>query len=447
MGISRTGKIIAGAAAILIAAAVVSMTSAFRRSTAREQVLDGPEGLNAVLTNEKSDVPALHGLDSQIENYMRTWGLNGVSLSVMRNDSLLYAKGYGNADIGKPMSPGNIMRMASVSKLITAAGIMVLKDRDSLSLSDKVFGPGGILDDPIFNAAIKDQNYYKITVEDLLRHKGGFSRRGGDPLFATRWLMIQNHWTSVPSEEQLLLTQLKRPLRFEPGTWQYYSNFGYLVLSMVIEKISKMDYDSFIQENVLRPAGCLDFKIAGNYYKDRYPEEVRYYVQKDDEPAEEFNNSGRKVVRCYGGNNVTGLAGAGAWVASTPELALFVASIDGKPEVPDIISKTSVKTMTEYFDNSTYSIGWIDTKPDGELTRSGTFSGTSALIKYYPDGECWIFITNTSTYKGPALADYTAGLFRRLRAAYSSKLPKRNLFLDKRAGQTLPVDEHHGLSD
>lgn len=417
---------VAGLVATLIV--VIAGKSAFgKRASAERESRPVPVNLNVTLTNEMSDTSSLAGFDRMVKNYLTYWAIHGASLSVMRNDSLLFAKGYGEADSGLEMQPGYILRMASVSKLVTAAGIMVLQDRGLLNIKDHVFGPDGILNDSTYNAAIKDTLYYRITVEDLLRHKGGFSRRGGDPMFSTRWIMMQNGWSEAPTQEQLMELQLKRRLKFVPGTAQEYSNFGYLALSMVIEKVSGMDYETFLQENVLRPAGCVDFHIAGNYYKHKLPNETRYYVQHDDEPAEEFNNSGRKVTRCYGGNNVTGLSGAGAWAASTPELTLFVASIDGRPEVPDIISRESVDLMTEYFDESTYSLGWNDTK-DGYWTRTGTFAGTSALIKYFPDGECWIFISNTSTYKGPGLARHTAELFDRLREKYSTRLPARNMF-------------------
>ena len=430
MSDSRTRRILLISVAGLVATLIVVIAgkSAFgKRASAERESSPVPVNLNVTLTNEMSDTSSLAGFDRMVKNYLTYWAIHGASLSVMRNDSLLFAKGYGEADSGLEMQPGYILRMASVSKLVTAAGIMVLQDRGLLNIKDHVFGPDGILNDSTYNAAIKDTLYYRITVEDLLRHKGGFSRRGGDPMFSTRWIMMQNGWSEAPTQEQLMELQLKRRLKFVPGTAQEYSNFGYLALSMVIEKVSGMDYETFMQENVLRPAGCVDFHIAGNYYKHKLPNETRYYVQHDDEPAEEFNNSGRKVTRCYGGNNVTGLSGAGAWAASTPELALFVASIDGRPEVPDIISRESVDLMTEYFDESTYSLGWNDTK-DGYWTRTGTFAGTSALIKYFPDGECWIFISNTSTYKGPGLARHTAELFDRLREKYSSKFPPRNMF-------------------
>ncbi len=388
--------------------------------------------LNNTLTNAVSDTSDLAKMDKDIRVFMQEWNIKGMSVSIMKNDSLVYSKGYGWADEAKKveMAPGTILRMASVSKLITATGIMKLQEEGKLSLSDKVFGEGGILTDTTYTQVIKDPNYYKITVEDLLRHKGGFTTSAGDPMFSTRTIILQNRLKTPPDHVTLLQTQLKRRLGFEPGTSQSYSNFGYLLLSMIIEEVTGQDYEEWMQENILKPANCIDFKIANNYYPEKYQNETRYYVQPNDEPVQEYNNSGKMVVRCYGGNDIRALSGAGAWVASTPELARFVASIDGKPEVPDILSEESIRQMTEYFDPDTYSLGWNDTKPDGEWTRTGTLSGTSALIKCYPDGECWILITNTSTWKGPSFSRYTAELFRKCREKYSGLLPVRDFFYE-----------------
>lgn len=386
--------------------------------------------LNETLTNSMSDSSCFAGIDAQVKEFMRYWGIQGISLSVMRHDSLMFAKGYGWADKEKKeeMTPRHILRLASVSKLITATGIMKLEEQGRLSLDDKVFGPEGILCDSVWTSLIKDSLYYDITVEHLLRHKGGFSTRGGDPMFSTRTIMLQNRLKSAPDQNTLVRIQLRKPLAFVPGETQEYSNFGFLLLSMIIEKVTGTDYESWMQENILKPAGCLDFHIARNYYADKYPTEVKYYVQPDDNPVDEFNNSGRKVVRCYGGNDIPTLSGAGAWAASTPELMRFVASIDGRPEVPDIISVESVRRMTEWFDPDTFSLGWNDTKPTGEWTRTGTFSGTSALIKYFPDGECWILVTNTSTWRGAGLARFTTEMFEKSRTECSDLLPLRNMF-------------------
>ena len=422
-------KVVLIIASFLAVSAIVTAIVAGGRgesiaSTEEEKVFR----LNDTLTNEMSDIPALEGLDRKIRTYLRKWHMKGASLAITRGDSLVYAKGYGWADEQKgiEMEPRHIMRMASVSKLITAVGIMVLQERDSLSIKDTVFGPSGILNDSLFNGLIKDRNYHKITVEHLLRHQGGFPR---DPLFSSRDVMTQLRLDHVPEKEDFYKVVLSRPIRFEPGSWQRYSNFGYLLLSDIIEKVSGKPYEQFIREDVLLPAGCFDMHIAANYYEDKRENEVRYYTHEGDgKYIEEYNKSGRIVERCYGGNNIPLLSGAGGWCGSTAELARFVAAIDGRPEVEDILSPESIAQMTEYFDKDTFSLGWNDTDPAKGWSRTGTLSGTSALVKCFPDGECWILITNTSTWKGPGQARYTDALFKQCRELYSVKLPARNLF-------------------
>lgn len=420
-----TTIIACAAAAIVIATA----SSIFLRPVPKAKPLDGiSPRLNLLLTNDLSDIPELSGLDRRIRNYMNKWQIKGASLAITRNDSLLYAKGYGWADEENDieMGPGHIMRMASVSKLITATGIMVLQDKGLLSIKDTVFGPSGILNDSLFIRTVKDRNYHKITVEHLLRHQGGFNR---DPLFSSRDVKHQLQLDHAPEKEDFYRLVLSRRLRFIPGSWQRYSNFGYLLLSDIIEKVSGKPYEQFIKEEVLIPAGCYDMHIAGNYYEDRRSNEVRYYTHDGDGKfIEEYNDSGRMVERCYGGNNIPLLSGAGAWCGSPAEISRLVASIDGDPRIPDIISRNSFLQMTEYLDTETFSLGWNDTNPAKGWSRTGTLSGTSALVKHFPDGECWILITNTSTWKGPGQARYTDALFKQCRELYSDRLPERNLF-------------------
>lgn len=415
--------------AILTIAAIATATIVIKTPMKQpEPLAPARVYLNQVLHNDSSQFEELEGLDKKVKAYMKRWEMKGASLVITRNDSLLYAKGFGWADqeLGIEMQPSHIMRMASVSKLITAVGIMVLQDRDSLSIKDTVFGPTGILNDSLFTAVIKDRNYKKITVEHLLRHQGGFYR---DPLFSSRDVKHQLQLDNPPVKEDFYRLVLGRRLKFMPGTSQDYSNFGYLLLSEIIEKVSGMPYEEFIRTEVLAPAGCYDMHIGGNYYDDKRENEVRYYTHNGDGKfIEDYTDNGVMVERCYGGNNIPLLSGAGAWCASPAEIARLVAAIDGRPEVQDIISYEAFQQMTEYFDKATYSLGWNDTAPEKGWSRTGTLSGTCALVRQYPDGECWIMITNTSTYKGPSQARYTETLFRQCRELYSEKLPTRNLF-------------------
>ena len=388
--------------------------------------------LNDTLTNALSAQPELHAMDSIMQRYLKRWEIHGAQLAISRHDSLLYARGFGYADKDRqiPMEPSYIMRMASVSKLVTATGIMKLRDMGKIRLSDKVFGPKGILNDTFYVNSIRDKRYFDITVEQLLRHKAGFTNYAGDAIFSTRYIMQQNHLTTPPDHRTLLRIVLRRHLGYTPGTAQRYCHIGYTLLSLIIEKRTGMSYENFMQRYVLNPAGCYDFHIAGNYLKDRRKNETVYYMHSSSVPVPEFNNSGRMVVRCYGENDITTALGAGAWVASAAELCRLVASIDGDRIVPDVISPQAVKLMTQEMPDHQFSLGWNFTPRNRPWIRTGSLVGTSALVLRYPDGECWVFITNTSTWKGHKFSQDTMALFEKLRKRFGSKMPKRNMFIN-----------------
>lgn len=388
-------------------------------------------GLNDVISNEMSDCEQTERMDADIDRFMRKWEIKGLSLAVTRHDSLLYAKSYGyfDADRQIPLKPGHIMRIASVSKLITATAVMKLVEQGKLRLDSHVFGSRGILNDKEYVEAIKDTAYYSITVEDLLRHEGGFTNAGGDPMFNTPVMMLRYKLDQAPDSKTLVKNIISRRLRYRPGSMRYYSNFGYLLLSLVVEKAAGKDYESYVREDVLRPAGCYGFHIAGTYKEERRPGESFYYMASDAEPVPEYNNSGRMVPRCYGGNNIRGLQGAGGWAASAVELARLVASIDGDPHVEDILSLQSVNAMTGVRGKDSFGMGWHRVSQRGEWTRSGSLSCTGALIRHFSDGECWVIVTNTGSWIGPRLPREMAALVNKFRLRYSDKLPRQDLFL------------------
>lgn len=382
--------------------------------------------INHLLSNEMSDIDVCKKLDNYVNKFLRRWEIKGGSLAIIKNGKLLYAKGYGWADqeMGVKMDVGNIMRVASLSKLITAASIMKLEEDSLLKLSDKVFGPGGILNDEQFSH-FKDKRCKNITVENLLRHQGGFATYRGDPLFCTREIMIWEKLDSVPDMNRVIEFALSQKLGFNPGTSTKYSNVGYLMLSKIIEKLSGMSYENYCLKNVLFPAGCYDMHLAHNYYEDKYPNEVRYYETHDAEPVLAFNNSGDSLYRRYGGNNIEGLYGAGGWVSSPTEFARFIASIDGDSDIPDIISPESVKKMITNTGGQ-LPVGWVRASSNSDWFRSGTLAGSSAVAKKQKNGYIWVFITNTSSWKGSKFPKYIDAMFRS--ASNGIEWPERDLF-------------------
>ena len=124
-----------------------------------EQVV--PVGLNEKLSNSLSERREFEGLDKEMKRYLRKWEMKGASVAIMRNDSLIFAKGYGWADEEEEikMESGHILRMASVSKLITAIGIMKLQDEGRLNIKNKVFGPEGVMKGSDLDTLIRHSAY------------------------------------------------------------------------------------------------------------------------------------------------------------------------------------------------------------------------------------------------------------------------------------------------
>lgn len=381
------------------------------------------------LTNRSSAYAPLDPMNREIERFMQKWQIKGLSLAVTRHDSLVYAMGYGysDAEIGRKLESTDIMRIASASKLVTAIGVMKLVEQGKLTLDTKIFGPEGILNDSAYTQAMCDKRMLDITVDHLLRHMGGFGRGAGDPMFTTNEIIKAKHLQGPPTPEELVKIVLGRRIAFAPGHGRIYSNFGYMLLSMAMERVSGMSYWDYVTENVLEPAGCYSFRPATNYYEERHPNESKYYAP-DDELVEEFNGSGRMVSRVYGGNDFNALKGAGGWCASAADFARLVAAADGDPRLEDVISRNSVATLTEHSDDEKMSRGWSECDAYGKWTRTGTLSSTHTLVERFPNGDCWVLITNSGIWTGFHFTRDLQRLLDRLRDRYSDSLPRRNLF-------------------
>lgn len=386
-----------------------------------------PIAINHILSNELSNMPSTAKLDSQIVNFMKQWNIKGASLAIMKDEKLIYAKGYGWADLEQNVETEvrHVFRIASLSKLITAVAIMKLREEGKLSLDDKIFDRGGHLNRPAFSK-FSDKRIRNITIEHLLRHKGGFSNRRGDPMFSLSDISKELNLNRAVTENELIQYILTKRLAFAPGTGSRYSNVGYFLLSKVIEAVTGQSYESYIKDSILTPNGIYDMHLARNFYKDKYLNEVKYYEPSSEESIAAFDGSEKLLPRCYGGNNIEILLGAGAWVASPVELLKFVSMIDGRDQVEDILSKESIALMT-HSQPATLPIGWAKCTSSGDWSRTGTLSGSSALIKYNNNGYSWVFITNTGSWKGAAFPKSIDQFFRGAMQRVSH-WPERDLF-------------------
>lgn len=417
---------------ILILTLVVVLLDTHTSSSKREELhIPYDSKLDPVshrISNELSSSEATKRADYRIKRFLEYWRIKGASVALVKDQKLVFAKGYGYADVENnvKVEPDHLFRIASVSKLITATAIMKLKEEGKLQLSNRVFGEDGILNSENY-LNICDKRSKRITVEHLLRHTAGFTSRYGDQMFLPITIAERMNVPAPANAETIIEFALSKRLHFTPGSRGSYSNLGYVILEKIIEASSGKDYEVYVQEHILQPAGIFDMHLGKNLREDKLPNEVNYYEQSNAILVPAFDGSGGKVHRSNGGNNIEELGGAGAWIASAAELMKFYVAIDGKDKQADILSKESIEYMTKPSRRGFSPIGWKGTRSNGTWWRTGTLAGSSALMKQNPDGSTWVIITNTSSWKGSDFPKELSKLMNRVMRSVK-QWPETDLF-------------------
>jgi CubicO group peptidase (beta-lactamase class C family) len=195
----------------------------------------------------------------RVDNYLSELGKVGFygSVLVELNGDLIVSKGYGFSDTKNQIknSPASVFDIGSITKQFTAVAILVLDMQGKISTDDKI--------SKFFESIPKDKEL--ITVHDLLRHQSGLVSNVG------------KDYEKI-SEAEFLDKVFSSQLSFEAGTNFSYSNVGYSLLAMIIERVSDQNYETYLYENLWKPAqmemtGYIrpDFdtsRIAVGYYSD-----------------------------------------------------------------------------------------------------------------------------------------------------------------------------------
>ena len=378
-------------------------------------------------------------IDRLFESFIARYNIMGASVAVSKDERLIYAKGFGlaNAETAEPVQPGHLFRVASVSKLITAAAVLKLMEENKLHLDDKVFGENGILNDEIFRD-YKDNRVEKITIKHLLNHTSGWSRSKGDPVFNSLYI-ARKMGQEPPADENLIIEYvLNTYLSYNPGTIYSYSNLGYLILGEIIARKAGMPYEDYVVMNVLKPLGIHDMHLGRSLYHEKFPNEAHYYEPPGSAMCLAFDGSGRMVSKSYGGNNMELLGAAGGWVASAPELVKFVSAIDGFDRLPDLLSDSIIDQMTDPEIAGKGLLGWRGADNHGTWWRTGTLSGSLAFIMRMENGLNWVVLLNTSGYKRQRLHNKMSKTI--FAASYRVKdWPQYDLFIEEEYSRPSPI--------
>jgi CubicO group peptidase (beta-lactamase class C family) len=358
----------------------------------------------AIAQPQAAERPAIAGvadprctpIDNLLASFIAEKHLPGAALAIARRDRLVYARGFGSADLeaGRPVQPDTLFRIASVSKPLTAAAILRLAEQGRLSLDDHAFAVlGGI-------PADADPRLAKIMIRDLLSHAGGFDRGiSGDPMFMSRRIATDLHIPSPPSSSEIIRWMSSRPLDFDPGSKSVYSNFGYCILGRVIEHAGGRPYDQYVQEEILRPVGITRMRLGATLDSGRIEGESRYYTPESGGPSV-FDNPGGRTENPYGSWCLESMDAHGGWIASAPDLVRFAIAI---AEPGRILSKESIDAMWSrppYLnagEKAFYALGW-NVRLEGatiDARHNGSLPGTSTMLVRRTDGLAWAVLFNT----------------------------------------------------
>ena len=400
-----------------------------------------PVTLPAEIPISGAAVPGMESYDQTITDFMRKFAIPGGAVAVLRDGKLIYARGFGYADVENktPAQPDALFRIASVSKPITAAAIMKLVEEGKLELDDRVApfiahltpAPG----------ATGDPRWEQITIRHLLNHTGGWDRNrpngGFDPIDRPAIAAAAVNAPAPASSETLIRYMKGMPLDFDPGEKWAYSNFGYIILGRVIERVSGMPYEEYVRARVLQPVGANRTQQGRSRMHDALADEVKYYwpgagVNAPLVPSV-FPGEGM-VPFNYGGFHLEAGDASGAWVSSTVDLLRFLAGVDGRANRPDILSAGLVAEMTStgpaVCGNGSchYGAGWFvrPTQGDANWWHGGTLPGTTGMLVRTYHNFSWVGLFNTRSLTANLEAELDAALWNAFGGVTS--FPAHDLF-------------------
>lgn len=315
---------------------------------------------------EKRNLQAQH-LDS-LFNFSHSNGMFNGAVMVAKNDSIIYKRAFGYADEETKIeiSSKSVFYIASVSKQVTAMGIMMLKEQGKLSFDDQLkhFFPN-------YPAYLKD-----ITIRQLLNHTSG--------LTDTEYYKL----TNPTNEDVLRILMNQDALELETGKVFRYSNSGYVMLALIIQQITGKPVDQFFNQEIFEE---LDMKNTTA---------TKSLVETNSKKVIGYNQIGSKS------NYQSSVIGPGGIYSTLDDLEKWNRALNSNELVSDQTLREAFKngelndgpiSITMNGEEYGYGFGWMPYQKNGKdyVQHDGMVEGYRSLIKKnLTDGYDYIFLTN-----------------------------------------------------
>ena len=353
---------------------------------------------SGIITETPKDLPSI--INGILED-RQTNNRPGLTILVRKDGNIVYqdSKGLARTQGSRSIDLNTGFRIGSITKTFTALAIMQLVEQDLISLEDKLLSIVPELPD-----AFQD-----ITVAHLLAHRAGLL----DYIDDNTDLSSLDGLTTAQILDLIPISGLEN-LIFSPGTSAEYSNTGYVFLALIIEKVSGMDYPTYMKTNLFDPIGMNNTFVLN---------ENQHFGDLNDNYALNFGTE----IKVKGFNSL--IYGASGIVSSSNDLNLFVEALLGN----NIIKEESLQTMLLPYSSISwlgdYGLGWtLGTgtnywHQEANLTdindywHIGGFDGYRSLLSINPDLNLEIVML---TNNGDASQETSYVLMRKVREFYNA---------------------------
>ena len=298
-------------------------------------------------------------IDAIIENAINETQLVGASVGVMRQNEVIFTRGYGYADLNRKVEAieHTVYRIGSITKQFTALAILILVEQGKVNLND-------VMLDYLPSFPQKD---HKVTIDQLLNHTSGIKS----------YTDIERFWEISErdlSRQEIVDLFTSEPVEFSPGENYQYNNSGYYLLGLIIENVSGMSYANFLKTNVWQPLEMFDTHYLG---KTKNVKNIATgYDHKDDEFV---------GARPLGMDNPFS---GGSLGSSVLDLLKWQTALNEN----QLISRQSYNKMIEpgllrSGKQTTYGYGLFMSNLNGhrKIEHGGTINGFRAQLSAYPD--------------------------------------------------------------
>jgi D-alanyl-D-alanine carboxypeptidase len=308
-------------------------------------------------------------VDSLVKAYMAETHAPGLSVAVIRGRDTLMMAGFGLADraAGKQATPATIYEIGSITKQFTSASIMRLVDQHKLSIDDEL--PKYLPQIPLHGN--------RVTIRNLLTHTSGIHSYTEVPAW-------QPHWGDDLAPDSIMGFVAKDTFDFAPGTRYKYDNSGYVLLGMVIEKVSGQTYAKFLENEIFKP-----LELTHTSYCPSHPTDPAF--------AAGYSKDGNGVKpAAY--LSLTQPFAAGALCSTVGDLVMWERALtSGKVVSPESFALMSTAATLNDGQKIRYGFGLVPGEMSGHafINHSGGIPGFATMEYYFPaDSLAVVVFTN-----------------------------------------------------